>query len=219
MSVEPQDIPAKIIARMLPPEMAGAAGASSPRVNVSEAVDLMFAKAGASLDMTKAEFTAIVKGAVEDVAAANAPAVSADVVRRQLLENYRPEGIGWVRGLRRVKADVPLDRIDWAHLDTWAAAHDTHRVDRFEQKIKDGDDPHPVVMVQVPGSSTLKVIDGHHRSLARKRLGEPVPAYVGIADSDAATTPWFRTHLYQEHLGPSRTRPGRRGPLPVSRSC
>ena len=201
VSVEPQDVPAKIIAAMLPPEMAGAAGASSPRVNVSEAVDLMFAKAGASLDMTKAEFAAIVKGAVAEVAAASAPAVSADVVYRQLLGNYRPEGIGWVRGLRWARADVPLDRIDWAHLDTWAASHDEAHVGHFEGKIRDGDEPDPVVMVQVPGSALLRVIDGHHRSLARRRLGEPVPAYVGIADSDAATAPWFRTHLYQLHSG------------------
>ena len=216
VSVEPQDVPAKIIAQMLPPEMAGAAGASSPRVNVSEAVDLMFAKAGASLDMTKADFAAIVKGAVAEVAAASAPAVSADVVYRQLLGNYRPEGIGWVRGLRWARADVPLDRIDWAHLGTWAASHDEAHVGHFERKIKAGDDPHPAVMVQVPDSPLLRVIDGHHRSLARRRLGEPVPAFVGIADSDAATAPWFRTWHYQLHSGGDPLNKGlrRRGPLP-----
>ena len=201
VSVEPQDVPAKIIAQMLPPDMAGAAGASSPRVNVSEAVDLMFAKAAGAFDLTKAEFAVIVKGAVAEVAAANAPAVSADVVYRQLLGNYRPEGIGWVRGLRWARADVPLDRIDWAHLGTWAASHDEAHVGHFERKIKAGDDPHPAVMVQVPDSPLLRVIDGHHRSLARRRLGEPVPAYVGIADSDAATAPWFRTWHYQLHSG------------------
>lgn len=204
VSVEPQDVPAKIIAQMLPPDMAGAAGASTPRLDVAAAVDAMFAKRLSAMDMTRDELTAIVKGVIADLEAAgvSAPPVDASVVYDQLSRNYRPEGIGWVRDLQWVKVSgVPLDDIDWEHLDTWAAAHDHHHVDRFEHKIRAGHEPHPVVMVQVPGSRTLKVIDGHHRSLARKRLGQPVPAYVGLADSDAATAPWFRTWHYQVHSG------------------
>lgn len=133
---------------------------------------------------------------------ASAPQADPETVYRQLARNYRPEGIAWVRDLPwRGPVPVPLDRVDWDHLGTWAAAHDGAHVARFESEIKAGDDPHPAVMVQVPGSPLLKVIDGHHRSLARRRLGQPVPAYVGLADSDALTAPWFMTHLYQVHSG------------------
>ena len=203
VSVYPQDVPASIIAQMLPPDMAGAAGASSPRVNVSEAVDLMFAKRAAVLDMTRAEFASIVKGAIADVAAAAAgPEVSAEVVWNQLARNYRPEGIGWVRDLTwKGPLPVPLDRVDWDHLTAWAASHQDARVAHFRAGIEAGKLPRPVVMVQVPGSPLLKVIDGHHRSLAYRELGEPVPAYVGLMNTDSPTAAAWRTHLYQVHSG------------------
>jgi 8-oxo-dGTP pyrophosphatase MutT (NUDIX family) len=202
VSVEPQDVPAKMIAAMLPPGMEGAAGVSSPRVDVAQAVEMMFAKASGVLDMTKAEFAAIVKGAVAEVAAQNAPEADPAKVHVQLARNYRPEGIGWVLSTPwRGPLPVPLDRIDWDHLGTWSASHDEAHVARFKADIKAGDPPRPVVMVQVPGSALLKVIDGHHRSLAYRELGEPVPAYVGLAGTDSPTAAMWRTHLYQVHSG------------------
>jgi 8-oxo-dGTP pyrophosphatase MutT (NUDIX family) len=133
---------------------------------------------------------------------AGAPAASPERVHAQLAVNYRPEGIAWVRGLAwRGPVPVPLDRVDWDHLQAWAAAHDSAHVARFKAEIEAGNPPDPAVMVQVPGDPLLKVIDGHHRSLAYRELGLPVPAWVGLADSDAPTAPWFQAHLYQLHAG------------------
>lgn len=183
VSVEPQDIPASIIAQMLPPGMEGAAGLSEPRIDVAQAVEQMFtAKSAADLD---------------------GPAVDAQKVYDQLAANYRPEGIAWVLGMPWAgPVEVPLDRIDWDHLDAWAAAHDDTRVADFERRIRSGSgDVKPVVAVTVPGDPLAKVIDGHHRALAHKRLGRAVTAWVGRADTDRATAPMFMTHAYQLHSG------------------
>jgi 8-oxo-dGTP pyrophosphatase MutT (NUDIX family) len=179
VSVEPQDIPASIIARMLPPGLEGAAGLSEPQINVAQAVEEMFA-----------------------VKALDGPAVDANVVYDQLAANYRLEGIGWVRDMTWTgPQQIPLDRIDWDHLDAWSAAHDDTRVADFEHRIQAGGHVNPIVTVQVPGDPLLKVIDGHHRALGYKRLGRPAVAYVGHADTDRVTDVWWRTHLYQVHQG------------------
>jgi 8-oxo-dGTP pyrophosphatase MutT (NUDIX family) len=123
-------------------------------------------------------------------------------VYAQLARNYRPEGIAWVKEMPWCgPVPVPLDRVDWDHLAAWSAAHDTARVAAFKTEIEAGSPPPPAVMVQVPGDPLLKVIDGHHRSLAYRELGLHVPAWVGLADSDAPTAPWFQAHLYQQHPG------------------
>lgn len=206
VSVEPQDIPAWIIARMLPPGLEGAAGADAPRLDVARAVEEMFAVKGAMLDLTKSEFTALMTGVLtavaKDTASLPAPAADPRTVYDQLARNYRPEGIGWVLEMPwSGPVEIPLDRIDWDHLGAWAAAHDGARVAEFERRIRAGEDVAPVVAVAVPGDLLVKVIDGHHRSLADRRLGRPVLGWVGRADSDRVTAPFFRTHLYQVHQG------------------
>lgn len=133
---------------------------------------------------------------------AGAPAADPEQVYQQLARNYRPEGIAWVKDMPWYgPVPVPLDRVDWDHLRAWSAARDGAHVARFKAEIEAGRPPAPPVMVQVPGSATLKVIDGHHRSLAYRELGLHVPAWVGLADSDAPTAPWFQAHLYQLHPG------------------
>lgn len=204
VSVEPQDVPAGLIAQMLPAGMEGAAGPNETPMSVREAADRMFASKSAVIDMTRAELAAVLGKALEDVAAPDGcPPASAEAVYQQLLENYRPEGIGWVRDCPWAgPCEVPLDDVDWDHLGSWAAAHDEAHVDRFEGRYRDGgEDVNPVVAVTVPGSPLAKVIDGHHRALARKRLGEPVTAYLGQLGTDSPTAAAWRTHLYQIHSG------------------
>ncbi len=221
VSVEPQDIPASIIAAMLPPGLEGAAGVTTPQVDVAQAVELMFAAKGAALDMTKREFTAlmtrVLTGLVKDAADLTDPTpVDAEHVYQQLLANYRPGGIAWVRRTRWIgPVSVPSERVDTEDEDAWAACDpgaNRSRVKEFARRIKAGEDVNPVIAVQVPGQDKVKVVDGHHRYEAYAMLGRPVKAYVGFVDDDSPDAPWAQTHLYQVHAGGNRANKGGAGP-------
>ena len=131
----------------------------------------------------------------------DATPIDAEHVYQQLLANYPPRAIGWVRTIPWIgPINVPLDRIDWDSVAGWAASHQKKRVKQFARRILDGgDDVHPVVGVQVPGDDRVKVIDGHHRALAYRKTDRPVKCYVGFAPSDNAGSPWFTTHSFQFH--------------------
>lgn len=139
-----------------------------------------------------------VKGAA-DLADPNP--VEAEHVMNQLRANYPEEALGWMRDARWIgPVLVPLDRIDMDDADSWAASHEKDRVKHFVKEIKRGEAHlHPIVAVQEPGDDKIKVIDGHHRTLAYKKLGQPVRAYVGFVDHDGG--PWDETHAYQHHQG------------------
>lgn len=130
--------------------------------------------------------------------------VDAEHVINQMRSNYPDKALGWMRDARWIgPVQVPLERIDVEDADTWAASHEPKRVRQFAKDIKHGRRHlHPVVAVQEPGDDKIKIIDGHHRALAYKRLGRPVTAYVGFVDRDGG--PWDDTHLYQEHSGLDR---------------
>lgn len=212
--VDPDGGTTKVLPPAAPPSGAsahvespsGTAGDGARGSGLDQAVERMFAKL-AHLDITKADLRAVVRDAVAPGAnGLGLPAADPDAVYRQLAANYEPEGIAWVREMPwRGPGDVPLDAIDWGAEGTWAASQpgaNTAHVARFEQRIREGAaDVNPAVLVQVPGQDKLKVIDGHHRAMADNRLGRPVRAYVGLADSDRADAAWFQAHLYQRHSG------------------
>lgn len=129
--------------------------------------------------------------------------VDAEHVYQQLLQNYPPDSVSWVRDIPWIgPIEIPLDRIDWDGKDSWAASHQKKRVKRFVKRIHNGgEDVHPIVGVQVPGDDRVKVIDGHHRALAYQKEGKPAKAYVGFAPSDDSDSPWFQAHLYQKKQG------------------
>lgn len=191
VSVEPQDIPASIIAQMLPPGMEGAVGLSEPRIDAARAVEEMFAAKG---------------GLVKDAADLTDPTpVDAEHVYQQLLANYPPDSIAWVRRTRWIgPISIPLDRIDWDDADSWAASDpggNTAHVRELARRLRGGGDVNPVVAVQPPGQDKLRIVDGHHRGLAARSLDRPVKCYVGLVDSDDAHADWAQTHVYQQHHG------------------
>jgi 2'-5' RNA ligase len=127
--------------------------------------------------------------------------VEAEHVMNQMRRNYPEKSIGWMKDARWIgPVAIPLDRIDFDDQDKWAANHEKARVKHFAKQIKKGDAHlHPAVAVQEPGDDKIKIIDGHHRTLAYKKLGMPVKAYVGFVDSDGG--PWDKTHVFQFHQG------------------
>lgn len=129
--------------------------------------------------------------------------VEAEHVVNQMRRNYPEKALAWMRDARWLgPVQVPQERIDYDDETKWAAAHETGRVNHFAKQIRKGKAHlHPVVAVQEPGDDKIKVIDGHHRTLAYRKLGRPVTAYVGLVDQDGG--PWDETHAFQDHPGTS----------------
>ena len=133
---------------------------------------------------------------VARVAKAKADA-TAQAVYEQLAENFPPEAIGWVKGLRWTgPVSVPLENIDFSNQDSWAASSEPGRVDKTVRKIRAGKPVKPAILIERPGKDALMVADGHHRAEAAQRAGVPLRAYV--AHPDKAIGPWDEMHSSQQ---------------------
>ena len=114
----------------------------------------------------------------------------ADQVYRQLLEDFPPEAIAWVKRAKWTgPKPVPLDAVE-SQPSRWQAGHEPSKVERFRRKItarvakgKMGHKPSVLCdRPDTPRGTHLYVVDGHHRVMADHELGRPVDAYVGIVD-------------------------------------
>lgn len=124
--------------------------------------------------------------------------VDAEHVMNQLRKNYPEKALTWMKDARWVgPVKVPTDRFDTDDEDSWAASHESARVDHFADEMEDGQHLHPIISVQEPGESKLKVIDGHHRYLAYRKRGKKARTYIGFVDADGG--PWDETHAFQDH--------------------
>ncbi len=128
--------------------------------------------------------------------------VAAEHVWNQLATNYPASAIKFVRHASWTgPVNVDHHDIDYDDEDKWAASHQPSAIASFTRDIKaDRQHLHPVVMYKMPGKKTLIVGDGHHRTLAYRKLHRPVKAYVGKikpADMKAA----IEMHVHQVHQG------------------
>jgi 2'-5' RNA ligase len=134
---------------------------------------------------------------------ADAPKAKAGVVYRQMLENFPPEALTWVKD-KSIRwagpVDIPADLLDFANAKQWAAHHQQAKVDSFAAKIKAGGHVNPIIGVVKPGHNHVRIPDGRHRASAFRKLGLPVPAYVAFADH-AGPHPSDRIYLQQKHSG------------------
>lgn len=127
--------------------------------------------------------------------AGNSTSGVTESVYSQLAEDFPPESIAWVRAARwEGPIDVPLDEIDFANMDNWAASDDPERVQFFVERIQSGNRK-PIILVNEPNNERLIVVDGHHRALAYKQLGLPAQAYVAHVTS--VNGPWDLMHNAQ----------------------
>jgi hypothetical protein len=132
---------------------------------------------------------------------AGAPKAKASAVVAQLEENYPPASIAWVkRADWHGPAEVPLTLIDWSGRKRWAADKETSRVDEFAGRLKAGEQVNPVVMVAEPGKKHYRIIDGHHRGLACRKIGRPVRAWIAEVSGADLKAAW-ETHSSQKHQG------------------
>lgn len=133
--------------------------------------------------------------------------VEARHVYNMMLPNFPPKVLEWVLRSHWIgPVQVPWDRIDDDDEKSWAATKQPAKVAEFARRIKAGDDVHPSILVQHQGSERAIIVDGHHRAVARRGLGQPVLAYVGfVRDKDLQAA--LETHSSQIHSG---TSPGNR---------
>ena len=119
--------------------------------------------------------------------------------------NFPDSALEWVKhSTWHGPVHVPWSRVDDDDIGSWAAAHQEKAVDRFAAEIaRGGKHTEPSILVHAANSSDgrEKVVDGHHRALARHfKLGKPVLAYVGTVPAR-----WMKqaleTHSAQFHSG------------------
>jgi SPP1 gp7 family putative phage head morphogenesis protein len=135
----------------------------------------------------------------------DAPKAAASRVSAQLSRNYPAESIAWVRRCEWVgPVELPLSTVDFGNWEDWAAAHQGGHVDEFAADLKAGREVDPAVAIMRPGHpGHVRLIDGHHRSLACRKIGWPVRAYVGFPTGKADIKAAFEAHLHQENQGSS----------------
>lgn len=127
---------------------------------------------------------------------------TASAVYRQMLEDYPPAAIAWVRAASWTgPTPVPISSIDYSEASTWRASVEPEKVKAFAEKIAAGDLMKPIILVKEPKSDKYIVVDGHHRAMAYRKLGKPALAY--IATVGAVSGPWDETHASQ-YTGPSK---------------
>jgi ParB-like chromosome segregation protein Spo0J len=125
----------------------------------------------------------------------------ASAVYAQMRKNYPPDSIAWIKSIKWILAEVPLDDIDWASEARWAAHHQQDKVDHFAAQLQAHQKVDPAVGIIQQGETHFRVVDGHHRSLACKKIGWPARMYVGVVEDEATAHAALETHLYQVHQG------------------
>jgi SPP1 gp7 family putative phage head morphogenesis protein len=141
---------------------------------------------------------------------ANARKADPALPHKQMTGNFPPRAIAWMKGIKWFgPVEVPLDLIDFDAENRWAASHQSDHVARFQKEIKAGKIPAPGVGVVKPGHNRIRIIDGHHRTMAYKKLVRPARLWVAFVGS--VTGPWDKTYLYQVHSGGSPRNKGETG--------
>lgn len=119
----------------------------------------------------------------------------ATAVRAQMENDYEPELLDWVlsahwTGPKR----VPLDRIDFSNQDKWQATHDPVHVKVMKDRIEQGIEK-PIILVKIPSSKKMLIVDGHHRGTAYDQLEKNPRAYIATVTTDHG--PWDHLHTMQ----------------------
>lgn len=115
-------------------------------------------------------------------------------VYQSVADDYPPAALAWIHHVDwKGPVSVPLGHIDATMNDMDGA--DPDHVQHFVKKLQKGKKLKPLLMVKTPKSSTLRLVDGHHRYLAYAELGMPVRAYIGSVNSEHG--PWEGMHVKQ----------------------
>lgn len=118
----------------------------------------------------------------------------AKAVYEQLLEDYPASSLDWILSAHwEGPVEIPIDEVDFPNQEKWRASHEPS--EPYMERIEAGKRK-PVVLVKTPGNQKFDIVDGHHRTLASKKLGIPVLAYVATMHVDKG--PWLTLHGMQK---------------------
>jgi hypothetical protein len=129
--------------------------------------------------------------------------VEAEHVLNMMESNFPDPAIDWVRRTSWIgPVQVPWDRINDHSIDSWAASHQPGRVNEFVRRLRSKTDKvNPSICIQGHDGDKVDIVDGHHRALAHKKLGQPVLAYVGTVKYPRDVKAALETHAMQYHAG------------------
>lgn len=114
----------------------------------------------------------------------------AERVTQQLTHDFPNGSLEWARDAKwEGPVQVPLSRLDFSNTDHWVV--DPEKISGAQDRIQAGWTK-PVILVQTPHRKHFTVVDGHHRSLAYRRLNQPVMAWIGRVNWDSG--PWDLLH-------------------------
>jgi uncharacterized protein len=123
----------------------------------------------------------------------------ASAVKHEMEADYEPELLDWVLSAHwKGPVRVPLDKIDFSNKDKWQATHDPVHVKVMKDRIESGIEK-PVILVKVPSSKLMKIVDGHHRGTAYQEMGKNPRAYIAKVTTDRG--PWDTLHTMQRETG------------------
>src|ERR1700722_3858221 len=102
--------------------------------------------------------------------------IAAEHVYLQMAANFPLESIAWVRRADWIgPVNILWEDIAKHDIKSWAASHEPAAVSRFARDIKAGTgNVNPSILIADDDTTENIVIDGHHRALARHKLGQPV---------------------------------------------
>jgi len=131
--------------------------------------------------------------------------VDAEHILSIMRSNFPEKALEWVKNSRWMgPVEIPWSRINDAGIETWASSHQPDKVNEFAREIKAGRSGlNPSILIQKPGSDKCDIIDGHHRALAHRKLGQPVLSYVGVVRAGADTQAALEAHSSQLNSGSS----------------
>lgn len=112
----------------------------------------------------------------------------------QEVADYPSEAVAWMHDADwKGPVDVPADHIDpdMSRMDDADPNHVAH----FARKLKKGKLLKPVILVKIPGTDKLQLVDGHHRYLAALEMNKPIRAFIGTVTKK--TGPWDTMHSKQ----------------------
>jgi phage gp29-like protein len=119
---------------------------------------------------------------------------AAHEVYQELLEDYPASALDWIlAGHWEGPQEIRTEDVDFSGADTWRASHEPS--EPYMRRIEEGRRK-PVVLVKTPNNPKLVIVDGRHRTLASKKLGIPVLAYVAEVHVDRG--PWEVLHDAQK---------------------
>jgi len=119
-----------------------------------------------------------------------------NAVYNQLKIDYRKKDISWVLAAQWSEPGlIDTGKIDMSNRKDWDI--DKKKVRKFEKMMKDEGYNKPIVLVKVSNNEKMIIVDGHHHTLAAKKLGIQVMAYIAVVGS--VRGPWETIRRNQKH--------------------